>query len=128
MLIFFGSLSILVAAFLVFLVLIQNHKGGGLSGALGSGNLTQVIGASRSKEQIHKITWWALGVLLVLTVLSGIGAGAGQDKSSAFEQLMNSERVDMTPTQAPNLNNIPQQQQNTTPPPTSDQPAPNGQK
>lgn len=75
--IIFMILSIVVAVALIFIVVIQNSKGGGLSNTFGAASVaSQVMGARRSSEQIHKLTWYlaaALGVLVFLANISGTG-------------------------------------------------------
>jgi preprotein translocase subunit SecG len=56
MLIIFGVLIILACVLLGFFVLIQNPKGGGLSGSFGGiGN--QVIGVRQTTDVLEKGTW-----------------------------------------------------------------------
>ncbi|MFY0254627.1 preprotein translocase subunit SecG [Chitinophaga sp. 30R24] len=65
MLIIFGILIILASVLLGFFVLIQNPKGGGLSGALGGvGN--QVIGVRQTTDVLEKGTWILAVIIAVL--------------------------------------------------------------
>ncbi|MDR6570446.1 preprotein translocase subunit SecG [Chitinophaga ginsengisegetis] len=77
MLIIFGILIILACVLLGFFVLIQNPKGGGLSGNLGGvGN--QVIGVRQTTDVLEKGTWIlaALIAILCLTAPFFIGKGS----------------------------------------------------
>ncbi|NSL87793.1 preprotein translocase subunit SecG [Chitinophaga solisilvae] len=65
MLIIFGVLIILACVLLGFFVLIQNPKGGGLSGSFGGiGN--QVIGVRQTTDVLEKGTWILAVVIAVL--------------------------------------------------------------
>ena len=69
MTILFFILIIITCGVLAFFVLIQNPKGGGLSGSFGGlGN--QMMGAKQSTDVVEKGTWVAASVLLALTLLS----------------------------------------------------------
>ncbi|PSL46451.1 preprotein translocase subunit SecG [Chitinophaga niastensis] len=68
MLIIFGILIILACVLLGFFVLIQNPKGGGLSGSLGGvGN--QVIGVRQTTDVLEKGTW-ILAIVIALLCLT----------------------------------------------------------
>lgn len=87
MLIFFGILIVLACVLLGFFVLIQNPKGGGLSGSFGGfGN--QVIGVRQTTDVLEKGTWILAAVIAVLCLTSSmfIGTGASQTPGSALER------------------------------------------
>ena len=69
MLILFVILVIIVALVLGFIVLIQNPKGGGVSGALG-GFSNQLIGVKQSTDIMEKGTWIFAAVVAVLCIIS----------------------------------------------------------
>jgi len=61
-------LSVLICLALVFIIMVQNPKGGGLSSSFGGGN--QVLGARKTSDFLEKSTW-ALAIILVsITLLS----------------------------------------------------------
>lgn len=61
---------ILVACVILgFFVLIQNPKGGGLTGSFGSIG-SQVMGVKQSSDVMEKGTWTSMGVIAVLCVVS----------------------------------------------------------
>ncbi|CAL1519586.1 preprotein translocase subunit SecG [Chitinophaga sp. MM2321] len=65
MLLIFGILIILACILLGFFVLIQNPKGGGLSGSFGGiGN--QVIGVRQTTDVLEKGTWIIAVVIAIL--------------------------------------------------------------
>ncbi|WP_343702868.1 preprotein translocase subunit SecG [Chitinophaga sp.] len=90
MLIFFGILIVLACILLGFFVLVQNPKGGGLSGSFGGfGN--QVMGVRQTNDIMEKGTWILAAVIAVLCLTSAmfIGKGSGgsvQKGSSTIEQ------------------------------------------
>ena len=71
-----------ICVLLIFAVLMQNPKGGGLDASFGGGQANQMFGAARSTDFIEKLTWGlalALFVLCILTsmVVGGTDGGAG---------------------------------------------------
>jgi preprotein translocase subunit SecG len=60
-----------VCVFLVFLVLSQDVKGGGLAGALSGGTVQSAFGG-RSAESITKLTGWAALVFFLLIIAIGL--------------------------------------------------------
>ncbi len=88
MYVFITILIIVIAILLGIVVLVQNPKGGGLSGAFG-GVSQQILGARRSSDVIEKLTWGFAGVLLFLCVTTTFFVG--RNTSSKTEQLPKSE-------------------------------------
>jgi len=60
---------ILVCAVLAFFVLVQNPKGGGLTGAFGSIG-SQVMGVKQSTDVMEKGTWTSMGVIAALCIVA----------------------------------------------------------
>lgn len=59
----------LACVVLAFFILVQNPKGGGLSGTFGSvGN--QVMGVKQSGDVMEKGTWGTMGVIAALAIVS----------------------------------------------------------
>ena len=69
MLILFGILIIVSSVILGFIVLIQNPKGGGISGSLG-GFSNQLMGVKQSTDVMEKGTWVFAAVVGILCMLS----------------------------------------------------------
>ncbi|MBL7683325.1 MAG: preprotein translocase subunit SecG [Flavipsychrobacter sp.] len=66
---FVTILIILACAALAFFVLIQNPKGGGLSGSFGSlGN--QVMGVKQSTDVMEKGTWGSMAIIAALCLIA----------------------------------------------------------
>jgi preprotein translocase subunit SecG len=81
MLLIFGILIILACVLLGFFVLIQNPKGGGLSGTFGGfGN--QVIGVRQTTDVLEKGTWILAAIIAVLCLTSTFFV----DKNAAVRQ------------------------------------------
>jgi preprotein translocase subunit SecG len=59
---------LLACVVLGFFVLVQNPKGGGLTGAFGSIG-SQVMGVKQSTDVMEKGTWTAMGVIAALCIV-----------------------------------------------------------
>ncbi|RAJ81797.1 preprotein translocase subunit SecG [Chitinophaga dinghuensis] len=122
MLIVFGILIILACVLLGFFVLIQNPKGGGLSGSFGGiGN--QVIGVRQTTDVLEKGTWVLAAVIAVLCLtapffIGGTGAKAGSQtlEKTAIEKSVGNQPMTQ-PAPAP-AQQAPQGQPNTPPAPS----------
>ncbi|RFS26278.1 preprotein translocase subunit SecG [Chitinophaga silvatica] len=100
MLIIFGILIILACVLLGFFVLIQNPKGGGLSGNLGGvGN--QVIGVRQTTDVLEKGTWVLAAIIAVLSLTSPFFIGKGGKTQtlapSAIERAAGSQQAPQAP-------------------------------
>ena len=95
MLLLFGIVIILACVLLGFFVLIQNPKGGGLSGSFGGfGN--QVMGVRQTTDVLEKGTWIFAGVVGILCLLSPIFIPKTGGSGSKNDELINK-----APTSAP---------------------------
>ena len=69
MLVLFGILVIIASIILGLIVLVQNPKGGGLSGSFGGvGN--QLMGVKQTTDVLEKGTWAFAGIVGLLCILS----------------------------------------------------------
>ena len=59
---------ILVCILMSFFILVQNPKGGGLTGAFGSIG-SQVMGVKQSNDVMEKGTWTSMGVIAALCII-----------------------------------------------------------
>ena len=87
MYIFLTILIVIVAILLIFLVLVQNSKGGGLASGFASGN--QVMGAPRTADFLEKASWTLTAVIVVLSIIAvGISKGSSNaaDNGSAITE------------------------------------------
>jgi preprotein translocase subunit SecG len=62
-------LILLACVVLSFFILVQQPKGGGLSGGFGSLS-TQVMGVKQSSDVMEKGTWTAMGIVAGLCIIS----------------------------------------------------------
>src|SRR5829696_7966634 len=69
MLIVFGILVILASVILGLIVLVQNPKGGGLSGSLG-GFSNQLMGVKQTTDVLEKGTWLFAAIVGILCLIS----------------------------------------------------------
>jgi preprotein translocase subunit SecG len=69
MTILFLILIIIATVILGFVVLIQNPKGGGLSGSIG-GLSNQFMGVKQTTDVLEKGTWFFAGIIALLCVVS----------------------------------------------------------
>ena len=60
---------LLTCVVLAFFVLVQNPKGGGLSGSFGSIS-SQVMGVKQSTDVMEKGTWASIGIIAGLCIFS----------------------------------------------------------
>ena len=76
MLALFGVLIILASLILGLIVLVQNPKGGGLSGSLG-GFSNQLMGVKQTTDVLEKGTWILAISLMVLSLAINISVKGG---------------------------------------------------
>ena len=67
---FITVLIVIAAVLLVFIVMIQNSKGGGLAAGFSSSN--QVMGVRKTTDFLEKATWTLAGTVIVLCVLAAV--------------------------------------------------------
>lgn len=94
MLIVFAILVIISSVILGFIVLIQNPKGGGLSGSL-SGISTQLMGVKQTTDVLEKGTWLFSGIVGALCLLSPLFIPKGT------ATIKNEKLINEAPTTAP---------------------------
>jgi preprotein translocase subunit SecG len=63
------SLIVLFSILLIVLILIQNPKGGGISGEFGSAGATQMFGVQKTGDLVEQLTWgFSITILLLVLV------------------------------------------------------------
>ena len=111
----FLVLVILACVLLAAVVLIQNPKGGGLSGTFGGfGN--QFMGVKQTTDVLEKGTWLFAGILAVLCIVSTLFfSGNTETPASKAVQNINTSGSNTAPlttnpnaTQNPNTTQLPQ--------------------
>jgi preprotein translocase subunit SecG len=114
---------LLACVILGFFVLVQNPKGGGLSGSFGSvGN--QVMGVQRSGDVMEKGTWVLMAVIAGLTLMSAFFMPKGGTVESAADKAFKGVKA---PTAAPAAAPAQQQPGQAQPQQGQQQPAPQPQ-
>ena len=62
----------ILTVLLILVVLIQNSKGGGLSGELGGLGSNQLMGVKKTTDFIEKLTWGLILTLIGLCLVAGM--------------------------------------------------------
>lgn len=110
---FLTILIIVVCLFIIMIVLIQNPKGGGLTGGLGSA-ASNVIGVQSAGDVMEKTTWGSAIVLLALCVLTAFvvpKAGSKDQIKTLTEEAAKMNVPNVTPAAPEAPAQQPQQQQ-----------------
>lgn len=68
MYIFITIIILLASLLMIFAVLIQKSKGGGLASGFSSSN--QIMGVRKTTDFLEKFTWTLAGVIIVLSILT----------------------------------------------------------
>jgi preprotein translocase subunit SecG len=71
------SLIVLFSALLIVLILVQNPKGGGISGEFGSAGATQMFGVQKTGDLVEKLTWGFSTAILVLVLITNFTISNG---------------------------------------------------
>ncbi len=100
MLALFGVLIIIASVVLGLIVLIQNPKGGGLSGSL-SGFGNQLMGVKQSTDVLEKGTWIFAAVVAILCLISPAFIPKNSSSSTGNDDLINNAPVSTPATQQP---------------------------
>ena len=102
MIILFLILIVVAAVALGFIVLVQNPKGGGLSGNVG-GFSNQLMGVKQTTDVLEKGTWLFAGIIAVLAVFSTLflkGGSTGTVDNSILQKV-NTNQTAPAPASAP---------------------------
>lgn len=98
MLIVFGILIIVASVILGLIVLVQNPKGGGLSGSLGGfGN--QLMGVKQTTDVLEKGTWVFAAIVGILCVISPAFIPKSAGAASGNEELIKNAPASIPATQ-----------------------------
>lgn len=103
MIILFLILIVMASAGLGFMVLVQNPKGGGLSGNVG-GFSNQLMGVKQTTDVLEKGTWMFAGIIAALALFSTLFLkGGGSDGTDNPIQKINTTQSApvMAPAPAP---------------------------
>ena len=62
-------LIVLFSALLIILILVQNPKGGGISGEFGTAGATQMFGVQKTGDLVEQLTWgFSIAILALVLV------------------------------------------------------------
>ncbi|MCS7073295.1 MAG: preprotein translocase subunit SecG [Bacteroidia bacterium] len=101
------GLLLLACTFLVFLVVIQNSKGGGLSSSVaGVSQASQIIGVRRTADLVEKATWWTIGIIMALSFASGFVIEKGGSSKSSLKMGDAISSAPAPTTSKPNLQDL----------------------
>jgi preprotein translocase subunit SecG len=94
MFIFISILIVIIAIFLVFIVVIQNSKGGGLAAGFASSN--QVMGVRKTTDFLEKATWWLAGIMVLLCIVGSffLPRYTGNLDSELKDEILNTQMQD----------------------------------
>ena len=95
---FLNILGVFAAILLIFVVTIQDSKGGGL--ASGFSSASNVMGVRRSTDMIEKVTWWLAGIMCLLCVVVAKWTPTVQHAINKQESVIN-DYVDQATIPAP---------------------------
>lgn len=101
MLIVFGILIILASVILGLIVLVQNPKGGGLSGSLG-GFSNQLMGVKQTTDVLEKGTWVFASIVAILCIISPAFIPVASGTSSKNDDLIKNAPATSPKTNQPN--------------------------
>ncbi len=79
MYVFITILILIAAVFMIFIVLVQNSKGGGLAAGFSSSN--QIMGVRKTTDFLEKATWGLAIAILALSILSAAFLPKAQDST-----------------------------------------------
>lgn len=89
---------ILASILMIFVVFIQNPKGGGLSSDFGSAQ--QIGGVQKTNDFIDKTTWGLAGVIAVLSIVLTIQMSTGVEKAPQVDEAATEQTDANAPTPA----------------------------
>ena len=73
---FMVILIALISVMLIFVILIQNPKGGGIDATFGGQGANQMFGAAKSTDFIEKLTWGLAIALFALSIITTFLVGS----------------------------------------------------
>ena len=99
MYIFITILIVLAAILMIFAVLVQKSKGGGLASGFSSSN--QIMGVRKTTDFLEKFTWTLAGTIIVLSILTAKYTTSHSNIPQS--QIEVEQPAPLNPTTAPNV-------------------------
>jgi preprotein translocase subunit SecG len=90
-------LVVIASIFLVFFVVIQNSKGGGLAAGFASSN--QVMGVRKTTDFLEKATWVLAGAIVFGCIIASVSL---RNNKGEAESTLRQEIQNMAPAEDPN--------------------------
>lgn len=78
---FMVVLIALIAAVLIFVILMQSGQGGGLAGIASGGATRQVLGTRQAPDVLEKATWTLAAIFIALCVITNFFIDRGEQES-----------------------------------------------
>ncbi|MBP6385799.1 MAG: preprotein translocase subunit SecG [Pseudarcicella sp.] len=94
------TLIIILSALLVLVVLIQNPKGGGLSGEFGGAGASQMFGVKRTGDLLEQLTWGFSGAIVILVLVSKFTLSSVESKGTSINVEKAAKKTVTAPTPA----------------------------
>ncbi|WP_235264610.1 preprotein translocase subunit SecG [Porphyromonas sp. COT-239 OH1446] len=92
---FLTVLIVLASLSLIFVVMIQKSKGGGLASAFSANN--NIMGVRKTTDVVERTTWWLVGIVVGLSILSTAFYTRGGDSQSTQLQRAVEQRAISAP-------------------------------
>jgi preprotein translocase subunit SecG len=100
MTIVFLILVLLSCVILGFIILVQNPKGGGLSGNI-AGFSNQFMGVKQTTDVLEKGTWIFASIIGILCILSVLFLNKGANSDNRLDSIKTSTQQQQTPAKRP---------------------------
>ncbi len=99
MYIFITIIILLASLLMIFAVLIQKSKGGGLASGFSSSN--QIMGVRKTTDFLEKFTWTLAGIMIVLSILTAKYTASYSNQPQS--QIEIEQPAPLAPTTAPDV-------------------------
>ncbi|HLW09902.1 MAG TPA: preprotein translocase subunit SecG [Fermentimonas sp.] len=99
MYIFITILILLASILMIFAVLVQKSKGGGLASGFSSSN--QIMGVRKTTDFLEKFTWTLAAVVILLSILTAKYTASGS--TAPQSQVEVQQPAPLSPTTAPDV-------------------------
>ena len=81
------GLIILFSVLLVFVILAQNSKGGGLTSQFGGSSASNIIGIKKTSDLLEKLTWsFIIGIMLLCLSVNFITPNTGGPSNDILDK------------------------------------------
>ena len=88
----FVFLITIISFALVFIIMIQNPKGGGLSSSFGEGGGSQMFGVQSTNKFLYRTTWGLVISMVVLILISNFAISIEDNQSIVEKNTMETQQ------------------------------------